>query len=141
MKMRTPKGIVIVYCYLLLFVLLVWIFTTGIWLIALNAHHQTYVFRRWFLSLLFFKSIVFPGAGGDCVLVCVPGLHSISHFRFSFCVLLCICIDIGCLYCEFLSWKRAFVDNVHKALAPCLSLSVCISKTNVPDTCFSLSII
>lgn len=126
------KGnLVIVYCYLLLLHLLLWILTTCIWLVALNAHYLSnlHVQKVFLFSLLFFKSVVFPGGGREGVCACswIAWYFSLQVFLLS--LYLYIRIHVGCLYCKCPTRKRAFLDSVRKALAPCLSCA-CVHKQN-----------
>lgn len=121
-NVEVKGNIVIVYCYLLLLPSLLWIFTTCICLVALNAHHLSNLHvQKVFLFLqLFFKSIVFPvGKENVCICSWVAWYFSLQVFFLS--TYLCVYVHVRCLYCKCPTWKRAFFDSMHKSLAPCLS--------------------
>lgn len=103
--------------------------------------YQTCMFRRCFCfhccfsNLLFFLGVV----GRGCVRV--PGLHGIFHFRFSFWVFISTYVfTLGvCIVSAQLGNGLSLTVCV-RHLHPAFPVPVCISKTDVPDMWFSLSL-
>lgn len=108
-----------------------------IWLVALHAHHlpNLLVQKVFFFSLLLFKLFFFWVWWGECV--CAPGVFC---FKCSFCLLISAYVFMGVfiLSAQVGKWLSLIVCLRH--LHPVFPVPVCISKTDVPDKQFWLSL-
>lgn len=123
-------NVVVIYCYLLLLSLLLWIISTCVWLVVLDAHHLPNLCVQKGFFTFAFQIYYFSCSKRKCVC---------SWFSFWVLISAHLFASDVCITSALLG-NGLFLTACTGHLQPAFLLLVCLSRTEVPNVWFSVPI-